>query len=175
MTPDLRRLGAALAAGLALAVAGASCSETADTLDRAGTERAVERVVGGRIGPDVDRVRCPQEIPRGRGRRFSCRAVLADEVGDVRLRVRQADDDGRLEVELLDAVVDRRDVADDLRRTLVSTYLREFTVDCGDPGPRVVAPGTTFTCDAADPAGEREVEVTVTDAAGTLSYDVGRG
>ena len=151
----------------------AGCSEPSNTLDPAVSERAVDKVIGGRIGPPVAEVRCPKEITKGTGKRFSCRAVLEDDAGSVRLRVRQVDADGRLRVDLLDAVLDADDVAGDVTRALVRTYRRQFTVDCGEEGPRVVAPDTTFTCDAEDSAGRRQVVVTVVDAAGTLRYDVG--
>lgn len=160
---------------LVVAAAVAGCSEEAASLDRAGTERAVKRVIGGRIGPTVDRVRCPAEIDRGDGEAVTCRAFLVEGDQEVRLRVEQVDDDGTLEVALLDAVVDRSEVAEDLHGTLVDTYRREFEVDCGEGGAEVVAPEDTFRCTARDATGERAVTVTVTDAAGTLAYDVGEG
>lgn len=166
---------AALVAG---ALVAGGCSDPASTLDREGTERAVRRVVGGRIEARVRDVRCPATIPRGAGEQVTCLAVLAGDIGEVRLRVEQADDDGTVEVALLDAVVDPADVADDLRAALVRTFARGFTVTCGDPGPTVVRPGATFTCEADDEtddrgAGTRRVTVTVADSAGTLRYDVG--
>ncbi len=171
------RVVAALVVGALLA---GGCSDPASTLDREGTERAVRRVVGGRIEARVRDVRCPADIARGAGERVTCVALLAGDTGEVRLRVEQADDDGTLEVALLDAVVDPADVADDLRAALVRTFERGFTVTCGDPGPTVVRPGATFTCEAVDEtddrgAGTRRVTVTVTDPAGTLRYGVGDG
>ena len=136
-----RRSASALVGMGALAglLAVASCSEPSTTLDSAATERAVRKAVGDRIGAPVSEVRCPRDIARGLGKRFSCRAVLEGDAGEVRLRVRQIDADGRLRVELLDAVIDNDEVADDLRSSLVRRYLRGFTVDCGKGGPRVVA------------------------------------
>ncbi|QXC63251.1 DUF4333 domain-containing protein [Aquihabitans sp. G128] len=162
-----------LALALVLGVA-AGCSRTkqATTLDTDGTERAIDKVIGSRIEPDVKEVRCPADIARGKGRSFSCRALLEGTGGEVRLRVRQVDADGTLDVDLLDAVVDRKAVATDLRRQLVKRFLRTFTVDCGTEAISVVAPGSTFTCSAKDPAGKRTITVTVTDAAGTVSYDI---
>lgn len=146
-------------------------------LDQAGTERAVERVIGVRITPDIDAVRCPEEIERGADERVECTALLAEDAGIVRLQVTQTDDDATLEIVLLDAVLDRTEVAEDLRQTLVETYLRTFTVDCGEPPTLVIRPDDTFTCEATDDDPDaddtRTVQVTVTDAAGTLSYDVG--
>lgn len=170
-----RRAASALVAmvGLLLLLAQTGCSEPSTTLDSAATERAVRKAVGDRIEAPVSEVRCPRDIARGLGKRFSCRAVLEGDAGEVRLRVRQVDAGGMLQAELLDAVIDNDEVADDLRSSLVRTYLRGFTVDCGDGGPRVVALVTPFTCDAKDSSGSRTVEVTVVDAAGTLRYDVG--
>lgn len=168
-----RRTLLVAASGLVVLLGLEACGEPAATLDSAATERAVDRVIGDRIGPPVAEVQCPEEIARGSGKRFSCRAVLEDGAGTIRLRVRQVDDDGRLQAEPIDAVVDTDVVAEDLRATLVRAYLRGFTVDCGKAGPKVVEPDTKFTCDAKDSAGRREVAVTVVDAAGTLRYDVG--
>lgn len=166
-----------LAAALGCLLLGGSCAEEATTLDQAGTERAVERVIGVRIAPDIDAIRCPGEIERGEGERIECTALLAEDAGVVRLQVTQTDDDATLEAELLDAVLDRTEVAEDLRQTLVDSYLRTFTVDCGEPPTLVIEPDDTFTCDATDDDPDaddaRTVEVTVVDAAGTLSYDVG--
>lgn len=174
--PARRRVFLLVGLGCLALVAG-SCSQEATTLDQAGTERAIERVVGVRIDPDIDAVRCPDEIERGDGERIECTALLADDAGVVRLQVTQTDDEATLEIRLLDAVLDRTDVAEDLRQTLVETYLRTFTVDCGEPPVLVIEPDDTFTCEATDDdpdANEpRTVTVTVTDAAGTLSYDVG--
>lgn len=168
--PASTLVGMGALAGL---LAVASCSEPATTLDSAASERAVKTAVGDQIDVPVSEVRCPRDIARGLGKRFSCRAVLEGDAGEVRLRVRQIDADGRLQVELRDAVIDNDEVADDLRSSLVRRYLRGFTVDCGKGGPRVVALVTPFTCDAKDSAGSRTVEVTVVDAAGTLRYDIG--
>ncbi|CAN5669348.1 hypothetical protein BH10ACT1_BH10ACT1_22030 [soil metagenome] len=156
-----------------LAVTGSACSRTkpASTLDTTATERAIDKVIGSRIEPAVREVRCPSEIARGPGKRFGCRAVLED--GDeVRLSVRQIGDHDRLDVALLDAVIDRPAVAVDLRRMLVTTFERAFTVDCGDDVAVVARPRSTFTCSAKDPAGKRTVTVTVVDASGTVTYDV---
>ncbi|MCU1499727.1 MAG: hypothetical protein JWM47_3680 [Acidimicrobiales bacterium] len=163
-----------LATAVVLLAVGPGCGrdEGPPTLDTSATERAIEKVIGGRIEPDVREVRCPDDIDRGEGRRFTCRAVLAGGHGEVRLRVRQTERDTNLDVDLLDAVIDRTAVADDLRRMLVKTFLRRFTVDCGDAEVDVAAPDSTFTCQAEDPAGSRKVTVTVVDAAGTLTYDI---
>ena len=153
-------------------VGGCGGTQAASTLDTTATERAIKKVVGGRIAPDVDDVRCPSDIPRGVGKRVTCRAVLADGKGAVRLTVRQTNPDGQLDIALADAVIDLDDVAEDLRRQLVATYKRTFEVDCGASGPEVVEPNTTLTCEASDATGKRPVAVRVLDAAGTLRYDV---
>lgn len=174
----------------------AGCSSDDETLDVAATEDAVADVVAVRLAAEVDEVRCPEEIERAAGTVIECRAVLARERGEVRLRVRQADGDGALEVEELDAVIDRDAVATDLRGRLTDTHDRDFLVDCanrgdgangedgndgaeGDDGAdgvdrvEVMAPGSMITCEATDEFGDREVTVTVIDPAGTLRYQVG--
>lgn len=157
---------------LTLLASLAACSEPATTLERSETERAVQRVIGGRIAVPIDHILCPAVIERGAGRRFVCRAVLSGGAGEVRLRVTQGDDDA-LEVDPLDAVLDRAAVAGDLRGALVETYRRSFMVVCAEPDIRVAAPGATFTCRVIDDEGGRDITVTVVDAAGTVSYDIG--
>lgn len=148
------------------------CAQEATTLERSETERAVQRVIGGRITVPIDRIRCPAVIERGSGRRSVCQAVLSDGAGEVRVRVTQGEDDA-LEVGLLDAVLDRAAVSEDLRRTLVETYRRSFAVVCAEPDILIAAPGSTFTCRVDDGDERRDIEVAVVDATGTVSYDVG--
>jgi hypothetical protein len=159
--------------GLAVATVVGSCAAEAEVLDQSATQAAVAKVVAARVEPPVVAVVCPGKIRRGAGRRSSCRATLKGVAAPLRLRVRQVDGEGRLDVVLLDAVIDRGDVAEDLRRTLIDRLKRSFIVDCGPAGARVVRPGATFSCKARDAAGRRSVDVTVADAAGTLRYDIG--
>lgn len=169
-----RRPGLVAVAALALLVAHPACSpDGPGTLDVPATEAAVAEVVAAGVAPGVDGVRCPEEIERTADTTVTCRADLADGAGELRLEVRVLDDDGTLDVEPLDAVVDRDRVATELRDELAATYERDFTVDCGDDGVEVVAPGGTVTCRATDDDGTRDVTVTVADAAGTLRFDVG--
>ncbi len=96
------RRGATLAllvGSVSVVLAAGACSDKATTLDRTATERAVEEVIGGRLD-DVERVRCPDEISRGAGKQFPYDAVLEPDSAEVRLRVRQVDADGKLEVQL---------------------------------------------------------------------------
>jgi len=157
----------------ALVGVASGCANDADTLDTASTATQVQQVIGGRIDPDVDHVSCPKEIPRGDGKSFTCTAVLAKGLGRVRLRVTEANDGEALKIGLLDAVIDRADAAQHLHRSLVETYHRGFTVNCGAAGPVVMAPGTTFPCTAKDATSTRKVVATVADPTGTLRFDVG--
>ncbi len=165
---------AAVALG-AVAVLGA-CTDAADSLDTAATERAVERAVEPRLGTEVDEVRCPSPIPRG-GEPVTCRVVLAGTGtgtgATARVRVTARQDGDRVDVELVDAVVDPAQVGRELHQALVAEYARSFTVDCGDGEVVVAAPGATIPCTAADDAGRRKVTATVVDTAGTLSFDLG--
>lgn len=161
---------ASVAAAVVLALPACGSDEPA-TFDRAAAEEAVAEVAADGLGLEVDDVACPGEIERSAGTTVTCRAVLADDVGDVRVEVRRADD-GTLDVEVLDAVVDRAVVAEQLLDELTATYDRDFTVDCGGDGFEVVAPDASFVCGAADDAEARDVIVTVADAAGTLRFEV---
>lgn len=169
-----RRSGSLLAALVTvLGVGVAGCSEPATTLDAAATERTVEQVVADRIEPEVSEVRCPDRIERGVGVEVRCRAILASAAGSVRLQVSQVDEDASLEVELADAVLDVDTVAEDLTASLVDELARPVRVDCGDREVLVVEPGSDISCTATDERGDREVAVTVSDARGTLRYELG--
>lgn len=158
--------GALLVAGL---LAGCG-EEAADTLDRTATQAAVGRVVGARVHASATKTSCPGELMRGRGRSVDCRVTLRA-VGTVRVRVRQVDDDAKLDVTLLDAVLDRALVTVDLKKHLHATFDRSFQADCGT-GRFVAPPGKTLRCKARDRSGRRTVEATVVEAAGTLRYRV---
>ena len=176
--PAPRRRRAALAAGaaalsLCLSLGGAGCAREPERLDQAATERTVGEVVADRVDLGVDRVRCPGDIPREQGATVVCTVRFDDVDRPLNVTVRQADGSGRLSVTFRQAVVDRADVADDLRRTLVERFERTFLVDCGEAGPLVVDPGRHLSCKARDRGGPRAVDVTVVDTAGTLRYRIG--
>ena len=165
----IRRAAASvLGPGLVLA----ACAGPAATFDTAATERAIERVVRPRVVAEVDEVRCPSPIPRGDGESVTCRVVLADEAGSVRVRASTLGDGDGVAVDLLDAVVDPAQVGHQLHQALVAKYARTFTVDCGDDAALVARPGTTISCAVSDDGGRRKVTATVVDATGTLSFDL---
>ena len=170
----MRRPGAStVAVGalvLALGAALAACSSSS-TLDRAATEPAVRAAADQAIAPEVVRASCPGRLPAGEGKAFRCTATVAG-VGDVRLSVSQVGAKGRLRVRLLDAVLADAEVARQLRVELKRRFGRTFQVTCGDHPWRIWQPGDTFPCRARDRDGRRSVDVTVVDAAGTLSFEV---
>jgi hypothetical protein len=79
----------------------------------------------------------------------------------------------QLDVDLVDAALDRAVVTTQLEEALVAEYARTFAVDCGGTGVVVAEVGATLTCTATDDDGRRQVTATVEDAGGTLSFDVG--
>ncbi|MFN8018975.1 MAG: DUF4333 domain-containing protein [Acidimicrobiales bacterium] len=155
--------------GVVVAVVGACTSPS--TLDRAATESVVRDAADQAIAPRVVQASCPGPLPAGEGRSFRCTARVA-EVGDVRLAVTQVGGKGRLQVRPLDAVLADAAVARQLRAELRRRFGRAFQVTCGDHPWRIWQPGDTFPCRARDRDGRRSVDVTVEDAAGTLSFRV---
>ncbi|MGI8754560.1 MAG: DUF4333 domain-containing protein [Acidimicrobiales bacterium] len=149
----------------------AGCSRPAKTLERAGTQRAVSRVITDRVDGAVPTTSCPQDIARGKGRTVTCKVTLKGTEGTARTRVRQLDGDGTLDVSVLDAVVANSRVTAELKAQLKARFGRAFQADCGK-GLRIVAPGESFRCRARDASGRRTVTVTVTDPAGTLRFRV---
>ena len=165
------RAASAVAAVLVLLLVGVGCTHPAKTLDVAATQDAVGRAVASRTKARVTDTLCPAEIRKEQGALVRCRSNLAGGVGVVRVSVRQIDDEGRLKVTVLDAIVDRAHVATDLKIHLTAAFGRRFQVACGK-GRKAVRPGTTFRCTARDRSSRRAVEVTVADPAGTLRYRV---
>lgn len=163
----------ASAVGIVVLLGLGACTKAADTLDTAATEAAVLRVVEPRLDVEVDEVRCPSPIARNDGDAITCRVVLADEGGSARVRVTPRRDGDEVEVELVDAVVDRAQVGRELHQALVGEYERSFTVDCGAEEVVVAEPGTTISCTATDAAGRRRVTAEVVDGSGSLSFDLG--
>jgi len=163
-------MGAVVAVVAAIGVLG-GCGSGAGTLDQAATETAVGDAVAGDLGVDVVATACPRDVAATRGERFSCSVDLG-EMGDLPVSVRVTDDDAALRVVPDAAVLADAEIARQLKAALKAEFDRSFQVDCGDGGPQVRLPDDTFVCRARDKTSRRSVEVTVTDAAGTLSFEV---
>lgn len=167
----LRRLVPVLAVSGLLVLA--ACSDGADTLDQAATERAVGKAVAAKVDPKVTATTCPDPIEREEDGRFTCTVTLQG-AGDLPVSVTQTDEDGTLRVVPGAAVVTQERVTSELKAALKEQFGRSFQVACDlDDDVAVRAPGSTATCTARDATSRRTVAVTVTDTAGTLSFDVG--
>ncbi len=165
------RAGVALLAGL-VAVAAVGCgSQASDRLRASTAELRIQRALASTYQLAVDRVRCPAVIDLRKGGTFRCSARVAGQ--SLRVQATQRTDRGDLSVAPLDAVIRPDQVGQDLNRRLDAQFGRPFTVDCGDPSPRVLRPGATFSCTAADATSRRTITVKVVDAAGSVTYDVG--
>lgn len=161
---------AALLLGASVAVTG--CGKDATTLDRAATEAAVAKAARSEVPTAPSKVTCPATITKAKGTKVVCTATVP-KLGPVRLQVVQPDDTGALEVRRLDAIVRTDEVAESARVALTKSLGRDVLVVCSTPRPVVVKPGGHLECRADDGAGTRTVEVTVVDAAGSLSYRLG--
>lgn len=170
VTADRLVAGALLAGALLV-----GCSSSADSLDRAATQRQVGRAVAAEVEPAVAATTCPGHLEQRRGGTFSCSIRLGGGAGTLHVTVRQADDEGRLEVSRREAVLAASGIAASLKADLRDTFDRSFQVDCGDAGWKVRKAGDTLTCTARDRSSRRLVEVTVVDASGTLRFDVQPG
>jgi len=158
----------AVASGL---VASTGCSDEAGTLDQAATERAVGRAVAAEVEPNVTATRCPDELLEEVGGRFTCTVTLKG-AGDLPVDVRQADDEGTLDVTPAAAVVTTNRIVSELTKALETQFKRTFTVRCSGDPVQVRKPSSSSTCSAKDKTSRREITVTVTDAAGTLDFVV---
>jgi len=152
-------------------VALGACGDDASTLDPAATARAVGRAVDAEIGPKVTSTRCPEDLEREVGGTFTC-TVTVQGAGRLSVDVRQTDEDGKLAVTPAAAIVTRKRIANELGASLAEQFDRSFTVRCSGAPTQVREPGSTSTCSARDATSRREVVVTVTDAAGSLSFEV---
>lgn len=161
---------AALVLGATIGAAGCSKDE-AKTLDRAAAESAVGKAARSEVPTAPSKVTCPATIAKAKGTKVVCTATVP-KLGAVRLQVVQPDDSGALEVQRLDAIVRTDDVAESARVALTKSLGRNVLVVCSTARAVVVKPGGHLECRADDGAGTRTVEVTVVDAAGSLSYRV---
>ena len=149
-----------------------ACSDEANTLDQAATERAVGRAVAAEVEPSVTSTRCAGSLEADRGATFRCDVVVKG-AGTLEVEARQVNDEGSLVVTPSAAVVARERVASELKATLNEQFGRSFQVSCTGPPHEVRAPKSTSTCTARDRTSRRTITVTVTDSAGTLSFAVG--
>jgi hypothetical protein len=170
VSPSIR-LGALLAGGLLVALALAGCGGEASTLDPTGTERAVGRAVAAKVDPVVSETRCPDEIEREEGGTFRCTIVLKA-VGELPVDVRQVDGQGSIDVTPAAAVVAKARIVSELTSSLRDQFDRSFTVRCSGKATEIRTSSSTSTCSARDETSKREVVVTVTDAAGSLAFEV---
>ncbi|MCB0970877.1 MAG: DUF4333 domain-containing protein [Acidimicrobiales bacterium] len=159
----------ALVVGLASGAAG--CSSSPSTLGGEDLAAEVQAAAGEAIGVEVDSVTCDADLRIEAGDVTTCVAGLGD-AGEVDLEVEVLDAEGALSVRPQAVVIDRAEVAEDLKALLKSRFERSFQADCGEPGPEVVEPDDTFVCRARDADSRRSVRVTVTDPAGTLAFEV---
>ncbi len=166
--PIARLLLVTALAGLA---ALSSCSDEAGTLDHGATERAVGRAVATEVEPNVTATRCAGKLVQEKGGTFRCTVTLA-EAGRLPVDVRQVDDQGTLDVTPAAAVVSRTRIVDEITTSLAKQFHRTFTVRCSGDPIEVRSPSSTSTCSARDKTSAREIIVTVTDSAGTLSFAV---
>lgn len=119
--------------------------DDAVTVDRADVQERVARAVEDRTGLRDLRTTCPVDLPLRVGHEVTCRV----EVGDgsiLRVEVRQVDDRPRLEVTLVDAVLDRDAVAREAAEMLARRFGGRFDVGCGPAGPVMVASGGSISC-----------------------------
>jgi hypothetical protein len=152
----------------------AACSDDAGTLDRAATERAVGKAVAAKVDGKVQSTHCSEPLDRQAGLSFPCRVELRG-AGDLTVRVEQVDGEGTLDVTPEAAVVTRERIVSELKESLKDQFERSFQVACDDtPEIAVRKVASTSTCLARDATSRRTVTVTVSDAAGTLAFAVGK-
>lgn len=162
---------ASLAVAIVLGLVGGCGSQAPARLDANRTQLRIESALAKAYGLPVDRVSCPARITVRSGATFRCQARLAEQPVDVAVTQRSVGGDLRVEAEA--AVIRPEKVGVDLKTRLDAQFGFPFTVDCGARLVRVLKPGATFTCQAADGTSQRQVTVTVKDRAGTLAYDAG--
>lgn len=163
----------ALAVGLVVgpAVGLAGCGKPA-VLDVPRSEERIGESLAETYDVEVGRVSCPDEVEVEEGARFACTATVGDQEVDV--DVRQADDDGTLEVASRQAILSTPRVEADIAETLADRFARDdVVVTCEGPEVRIEEPDATFTCEAVDGEETKPVDVRVRDARGALAYTLG--
>lgn len=157
-----------------VALAGATlvgCSTTT-TLDRDKLHAFIENDLIDDDAVEVTDADCPEVENPEVGQTFECSAQVEGQ--DVRIEVTVTDaEEGIVDVESLDAIlvvsVLESGIADDLTEQLGF----DVTIECSDEDYLVAEVASVLTCEASDGAGETaDVAVTVTDAAGNVSFEI---
>jgi hypothetical protein len=159
----------ALAALSAVALGGCS---TTTTLDRDKLHAFIENDLIDDEAVEVTDADCPEVEDPEVGQTFECTAQVEGQ--DVRIGVTVTDaEEGIVDIESLDAIlvmsVLESGIADDLTEQLGF----DVTIECSDEDYLVAEVASVLTCEASDGAGETAaVDVTVTDAAGNVTFEI---
>ena len=153
---------------VALLVGLSACASGPDLLDVA----RVQRDVTTRAQRDypkltLGRTRCPRSVEKVRGRSFVCTVPVGD--GTLRIRVRQRDGAGHVQLEAEEAVI-TKEAAEFFVAQRSSIPAK---IDCGTRSVFVVPPGTRFPCTVSFVDGTMQsVSLRVLDTAGTVAIEV---
>ncbi|MGH9225899.1 MAG: DUF4333 domain-containing protein [Acidimicrobiales bacterium] len=156
---------------MALSACSVSFSAGGESLDVDKGEQLIEDQIEANTGFAVERVDCP-ERRISQGDQFECTAIIDGQ--PLRIQVTQTDDDGQIEGEPLQAVIDVAKATTVLTDEIRSQTGVAVTVTCSDKRALVQDVGSTFDCQARLPNGtSQRVMVTVKDVEGNVDFRVG--
>lgn len=172
-----RRAAAGAAQLLALSLALAGCSAKVSVgggggkeLNTENAERLIQQQLGAQYGVPIDGVDCPARKAK-KGDVFECQAMFDGQ--SLRLKVTQTNDDGYVEGEPVQAVIDTVKAADAFSSSIRDQTGLAVRVTCTDHKLLVADVGSTFDCGmtAAD-GSTRRVAVTVKDVEGNVTFQL---
>jgi hypothetical protein len=144
------------------------CSVKArDMLSAASVEAEIGAQLAHSYGVPPPRVHCPAAVPAQIGSRFTCTTELDGQALTVSGEVAGAR--GSVSVRPDAAVIVLAAAQTQIGRDLARTSGMVVKVSCSAPALLVARPGRTFACTAEVGGVQRQVVVTVTSPAGTLS------
>jgi hypothetical protein len=140
------RSASLLAFAIALGVAAGCGGSGAEDLDlaraRAGVRGYVERFYGGEV--DIGKATCPERVVVEEGDTFTC--TVSIEGQDFAVGLRQKDDDGNVEMKLLEAVISNEKAAEFVAGYAERRGTPAASVTCGSGPVSVRLPGERITC-----------------------------
>lgn len=169
------RFAAVLGVLAGLAGLAAGCSLTSirprDTLSAASVEGKIAAQLARSYGVGAPKVKCPVSVPAQVGTKFTCTTKLDGQV--LRVAGTVTGPRGRVAVHPTSAIIVTSAAEIQIGKSLSSTFkLQVTTVSCAAPPVLVTSPGHSFRCTAEVGSNRRQVVVTVTDLAGTVSLRV---
>ena len=159
--------GAALCASLLSACSGSISVGNARALDSTKLEKAIRKEVEAKLPIRIGTVSCPNEVKIAEGDVFACLVEIDNQ--QLEIEVTQTDDDGNVDFEAVEAVLDVGQATDFVEDYATKQAGRATSANCGESRVLILEPGRTFMCNVTDGTNTGTATVTVKDVDGNVS------